>query len=100
MPALWQTSSLSPKVAFHIESDVKPLLADYLIAGGHTAFTPRTLRIWYSSDAARLLAAARSHRIVVTHNRKNSCPSMTHGIIGQTHGKAPKKRLPSSMLAS
>jgi hypothetical protein len=53
---------------------VKPLLAACLIADGHTAFTPRTLRMWHSSEAARLLAAAQQHRIIVTHNRKSFLP--------------------------
>ena len=74
MLALWQTSPFSPKADFHIESDVKPLLADGLIADGHTAFAPRTLRMWHTSESARLLAAAQQHRIVVTHNRKVFLP--------------------------
>src|SRR6476469_784389 len=74
MPALWHTWPFSPKADFHVESDVKPLLADYRIAEGHTAVTPRSLHLWHTSEAARLLAAAQDRRIIVTHNRKVFLP--------------------------
>ena len=82
MPASWRTLPARDPVAdFHIESDVKPVLAYYLSMDGHTSVTPRDLDMWRTSEAIRLLTAAENRRIVVTHNWKAFFPLHTAWVL-------------------
>jgi predicted nuclease of predicted toxin-antitoxin system len=55
--------------AFYLDHDVPNDLAAFLQAAGHSAVTVRNLGTRRDKDSQHLLAAARSGRILITHNR-------------------------------
>ena len=56
---------------FHLDADVSLLLASLLRSAGHGVATARHLGLAAATDDAQLLAAMRSGRMLVTHNRRD-----------------------------